>query len=162
MVLPWIAQFRVSLQMSRATPQMRAFAKRLAACEAAEGRSSEAISRTAFPISEKMRSPLTTLLGSGGFRALLSRALALASAEAPWLRSVQVKANGALEEGGKPDLLPSPAEQLEGRLVLLAQLLGLLVTFIGPGLTSHLVGEIWPNISLSDLDLETRDKNEKK
>jgi hypothetical protein len=141
---------------------MRAFAKRLTACEAAESRSSEGLSLTAFPISEKMRVPLTTLLGGGGFRALLSRALALASAEAPWLRSVQVKANGVLEEGAKPSPQLTAAEQIEGRLVLLAQLLGLLVTFIGPSLTSHLVGEIWPSISLNDLELETRDKNEEK
>jgi hypothetical protein len=139
---------------------MRAFAKRLTACEAAESRSSEESSLTAFPISEKMRAPLATLLGGGGFRALLSRALALASAEAPWLRSVQVKANGVLEESAKPSPQLTAVEQVEGRLVLLAQLLGLLVTFIGPGLTSHLVGEIWPNIVLSDLDLETPDKNE--
>jgi hypothetical protein len=45
-----------------------------------------------------------------------------------------------------------PAEFREGKVVLLAQLLGLLEAFIGPGLTSRLVGEIWPEISFDDLD----------
>jgi hypothetical protein len=33
---------------------------------------------------------------------------------------------------------------LEGRVVTLTQLLGLMVALIGPNLTSRLVGEIWP------------------
>ena len=36
--------------------------------------------------------------------------------------------------------------------VLRAQLLGLLVAFIGQGLTVRLVREIWPQLSIEDLD----------
>jgi hypothetical protein len=36
------------------------------------------------------------------------------------------------------------AEFIEGEIVLLIELLALLEAFIGPGLTSRLVGEIWP------------------
>jgi hypothetical protein len=46
----------------------------------------------------------------------------------------------------------APAELLEGRNILLAQLLGLLVAFIGPALTSRLLSEIWPQVPLKDLD----------
>jgi hypothetical protein len=53
-----------------------------------------------------------------------------------------------------------PVEYIEGKVVLLAQLLGLLVALIGPGLTSSLVGEIWPKIPLRDLDFVTGETNE--
>jgi hypothetical protein len=40
----------------------------------------------------------------------------------------------------------------EGGAEILAQLLGLLVTFIGANLTLQLVRDIWPRVALSDLD----------
>ena len=137
--------------MYRATPQMRAFAEVLIAHESSENPSSATKRPADFPVFQKLRSPLAMLMGGGGFRALLSRALALARAEIPWLRAVHVNADGALawEEELHPPL--DPAEILEGRVVLLAQLLGLLVAFIGPGLTSRLIGEIWPIFLLNDL-----------
>ena len=54
-----------------------------------------------------------------------------------------------------------PAEFLEGRVVLLAQLLGLLVAFIGANLTVRLVREVWPRVTLNDLDFNKGGKNEK-
>jgi hypothetical protein len=74
----------------------------------------------------------------------------------PWLRAVHVKADGARawEEDLRPPL--APAEILEGRIVLLAQMLGLLVAFIGPGLTARLIEEIWPKILLNDLVFRQR------
>jgi hypothetical protein len=115
----------------------------------------------AFPVPEKLRQPLTVLMGAGGFRALLSRALALATAEVRWLRAVQVKPDGAFEGVEALHERIDPAEFLEGRVELLAQLLGLLVAFIGPNLTLRLVREIWPQILLDDLDLNDGRKNEK-
>jgi hypothetical protein len=52
----------------------------------------------------------------------------------------------------------NPAEIFDGRVVLLAQLLGLLVAFIGERLTLSLVREIWPRIPLNDLDFGNGDK----
>src|SRR5664279_3639772 len=93
-----------------------------------------------------------TLMGNVGFRALLSRSLALTNAEVPWLRAVHVKADGSFEGldelGAHVDL----DEIFEGRVVLLAQLLGLLVAFIGEDLTLRLVREVWPKLSLNDLN----------
>ena len=91
------------------------------------------------------------LMGSGGFRALFSRGLALASAEIPWLRTVHVNADGVLAWEGELHPPLAPEEILEGRVVLLAQVLGLLVAFIGPGLTARLIGEIWPNVLRNEL-----------
>ena len=147
--------------MNRATPHMRHFAKRLIVYETRGDKSSKTKKTAAFPISENLRPQLASLMGEGGFRALLARALALAAAEVPWLRAVQVKADGTLAGlEGLPAQL-DPDEFLEGRVVLLAQLLGLLVAFIGENLTLRLVQEVWPKIPLDDLDLENRGKNEK-
>jgi len=100
-------------------------------------------------------------MGRGGFRALLSRALALATAEVRWLRTMQVNADGAFEGLEALQSRIDPAEFNEGRVVLLAHLFGLLVAFIGPNLTLRLASEIWPQILLVDLDLGSGGKNEK-
>jgi hypothetical protein len=140
---------------------MRRFARRLIEFETKGNASAATMAGAAFPVPEKLRQPLTTLMGHAGFRALLSRALALATVEVRWLRAVQVGAEGALEGAETLSARIDPAEFVEGRVELLAQLLGLLVAFIGPNLTLHLVGEIWPKILLSDLDLSLGGKNEK-
>ena len=116
--------------MSRANPNMRHFAKRLIVFEARDD-SSKTKTSAAFPIPEKLRQQLVTLMGEGGFRALLVRALALASAEVPCLRTVRVKADGSLTGAAELHAQFGPDEFLEGRVVLLAHLLGLLVAFIG-------------------------------
>ena len=138
--------------MSRATSQMRNFAKRLMAHEAGGNESSEKKNRAAFPVFEKLHPHLATLMGNAGFRSLLSRSLALANEEFRWLRAVHVRSDGSLEglEGLHAQLAPEVF--FEGETVLLAQLLGLLLAFIGENLTVRLVREVWPNLSLSDLD----------
>jgi hypothetical protein len=145
--------------MSRATPhKMRSFAKHLMGHETLTNKSSEAKAPANFHVADKLRPHLATLMGSGGYRALLSRALALANAEVPWLRAVHVKSDGALEGLEELHAQLHPSEFLEGRVVLLAQLLGLLIAFIGPSLTSRLVGEIWPRISLDGFDFGQGDR----
>jgi len=92
------------------------------------------------------------LMGNGGFRALLSRALALANAEVLWLRAVHVKADGSME--GSEELQPriDPDDFMEGGVALLAELLGLLVAFIGVSLTVRLLRDVWPTVPLNDSD----------
>ena len=140
---------------------MRNFAKRLIAYEALKQRSSPTKTPAAFHVIDKLRPQLTMLMGIGGFRALLLHALALAKAEASALRALHVAADATLD--GWEALLAQlgPAEFLKARTVLLVQLLGLLVVLIGPGLTSRLLGEIWPQISLDDAPLGNRGKNAK-
>jgi hypothetical protein len=134
--------------MSRATPKTRDLAERLVACETKANKSSETRTLAAFLIGEKLRPNLATLVGNAGFRALLSRALALANAEVPWLRALHVKADGSFEGLDELEAQVDPDEIFEGGIVLLAQLLGLLVAFIGEDLTLRLVREIWPTLSL--------------
>jgi hypothetical protein len=137
---------------------MRSIALRLINYEAPANDSSETTATASFQVTERLRPHLSTLMGNGGFRALLARALVLASEEVSWLRGVQVNADGTLEGLETPHARLKPAHFHEGRLVLLAQLLGLLVAFIGPGLTSRLMGEIWPQLAADNVDFGNGDK----
>ncbi len=117
--------------MSRASPQMRDVAVQLIACEANERGSLESKLPPAFHVCEKLRPHLATLMGKAGFRAVLSRALTVVSAELPWLVALQVSAEGALEGWDKPEAQVASKKLAEGGAILVAQLLGLLVAFIG-------------------------------
>jgi len=130
--------------MSRATSEMRSIAKSLIALEKPRRKSSVAKTAAAFRAVEKLRPHLANLMGGGGFHALLGRSLALASAEISWLGAVRVKTDGTFEGLEEARARLDPAEFLEGGIVLMAQLLGLLVALVGPSLTSRLVGEVWP------------------
>jgi hypothetical protein len=125
-------------------PKMREFTLRLLAYESASGKPANAKDSVAFRVCEKLRVQVSKTTGVGGFSALVSRALALAGAEVPWLRALQINSGGSLK--GLHELEAKLDSRLvaEGQVVLLSQLLGLLVTFIGPALTLQLVHDIWP------------------
>jgi hypothetical protein len=144
--------------MSRATPRTRDFAKGLIAYEVRGNKSSKTKAPAAFHVCEKLRPRLATLMGTAGFRALLSRALVVAHAEVAWLRAVQVKADGSLERLDGLEAQADPEEMAEGSVVLVAQLLGLLVAFIGENLTLRMVRDVWPKLSLKDLHFGPGDK----
>jgi hypothetical protein len=127
-----------------------AIAQQLFAQEAGTRGPSGASMRVAVQISEKLRRPLTTLTGSSGFRVLLSRALTLAKVQDPALGSVQVRPDGALFGFG--DL---PDDQGHAGEVLIAQLIGLLETFIGPDLTWRLVADVWPELPALEAENNT-------
>lgn len=94
-----------------------------------------------FYVSEKLRHPLSTLAGSSGFRSLLARALTLAKAQNPRLARCNLKPDGSLDGLGSED------QDVEAGVILIAQLLELLVTFIGEGLVMNLVLDSWPNFA---------------
>jgi len=119
---------------------MRDLARRLLALSqtATGSRGQEAVL-----VNEKLRTSLIQFAGADGFAALLRRALALASAEAPALRSATVNADGRLE--GLEQLASHEGSVARAAAVAItAHLLGLLVTFIGEPLTLRLVREAWP------------------
>ncbi len=129
---------------------MRDFAVRLIAYET-ENTSPESRISGVFPVYEKLRPQLATLMGNAGVRALFLRALARASKDALWLTAVRTKADGAIEGLDNFATQVTPEDFFEGRVALLAQLLELLVAFIGESLTQRLVREVWPEVSLDDL-----------
>lgn len=146
--------------MSGATSQMRNLAERLIAHEARENKFFGKKSTANFPVCEKLRPPLAALVGSTGFSALLSRALALASPEVPWLRGVYVKADGSLEGLAELEAQVDPEKIAEGRVALLAQLLGLLNALIGENLTMQLMREVGPQLLFNELHFASGDGNE--
>src|SRR5687767_10060082 len=131
---------------------MRDFAKLLIACDAKGNSGLARNAPAAFGNAvEKLRLPLVALTGTAGFRALLSRALALANAEVRWLNAVHIRGDGSLE-------CPAEVAQLDkeeiasGEVLLIAHLLSLLVTFIGEALTLRLVQDAWPGAPIKDFD----------
>jgi hypothetical protein len=68
----------------------------------------------------------------------------LARAEVPNLNAVQVADDGSLE--GLEQLASQSDTEQDGNggAILIAQLIGLLLTLIGEGLTLRLVQDVWP------------------
>ena len=151
--------------MNRATPKLRAFAERLIASETPGKKSAGTKSDAAFPVVDKLRPHLATLMGNTGFRALLARSLLLAGTEVAWLRTLKVTADGSLEKLDEVATPADPEKIFEGHVVLLAHLLGLLMAFIGESLTLRLVGEVWPKLppppGKNDLNFDKGNENEK-
>jgi hypothetical protein len=127
-------------------PESRHLAQRLLAYEAVAGENSERAESAAFRVCAKLRRPLITLAGVAGFRSLLSRALTLARAEVSSLSAVQVAADGSLEGLGELESQTDKEQARDGGAILIAQLIGLLLTFIGEGLTLRLVQDVWPEV----------------
>lgn len=145
--------------MNRASPQMRRIAERLLNIEGAGSDADE--SALLFPAGKKLRPHLANLMGQGGVRALFARALVLAAAEVPWLRVVGIDRQGQLEGLDAVAVDLEPATILEGRVVILAHVIGLLVTFIGPTLSTRLIGEIWPQVPLGERTFGNEEDHEK-
>ena len=129
-------------------PESRHLAQRLLAYEAVAGENSEPAESAAFRVCAKLRRPLVTLAGVAGFRSLLSRALTLAKAEAPSLSAVQIAADGSLKDLDELEPQTDKEQARDAGAILIAQLIGLLLTFIGEGLTLRLVQDVWPEVAL--------------
>lgn len=137
--------------MNTVTPAIQNLSRRLIALESARDPSDARVSSAARAC-EKVQVPLTKLAGTAGFRSLMTRAMALARAEVPWLDAVQVRADGSLEgfdaAGGQLGAVQCDA----AGAVVVAQLLGLLVTFIGEPVTLRLVRNAWPDASVTGMN----------
>lgn len=89
---------------------------------------------------ERLRQQLGASVGVDGFQALAARALTLAKSESPRLRAVQITANGDLRGLGE---IESQAEaNSEAGIVLIAQLLGLFLAFLGEATTLCLIEDL--------------------
>jgi hypothetical protein len=144
-----IGKFRHEMTIS---PQTRGRAHRLLTYEAVTGETSVPTESASLRVYAKLRRPLCALAGVVGFRSLASRALTLARAEAPNLSAVQITMDGNLQGLNElePQIKKDGAEQ--GDAILIAQLLGLLCTFIGEALTLRLVRDVWPDAAFDDRD----------
>src|ERR1700679_2102902 len=133
------------------TPTTRELAQRLLTYEAVEAGTANADTRAVCRVCDKLRRPLTTLAGAAGFRSLLARALTLAKQESPLLGAWEVKSDGSLQGLN--------GEAAQSGAVLIAQLIGLMITFIGESLTLRLLHDVWLELPDSEVKLE---RNESK
>ena len=92
-------------------------------------------------ICETLRASLLGVVGADGFNALLRRALGLARQDVPALSHLKIGPEGRLE--GLEELAAS-APAAEAAIALGANLLHLLITFIGEPLTIRLLRDAWP------------------
>ena len=124
--------------LTEVNPVIRELAERLVAFEQGAATILEADLLATCRVCEKLRRPLSHLVGAAGVSSLLRRALALAQRETPALRGVEVMNDGSLKglEG----------EAAMKSSLLIAHLINLLVTFIGVGLTFRLLHDIWPEM----------------
>ena len=141
--------------MDNLSSSLRNVARRLLAVEAAKF-PSQPHDGAAGRVCEKLRISLTQFAGADGFTSLLRRAVALARAEIPELQGITVNPGGSLEGldrlasgDWKPDSGWDGGS--EAAVAITAQLLALLVTFIGRPLTLRMVREAWPEASLDEL-----------
>ena len=91
---------------------------------------------------ERLRRQLGAPVGIDGFQALASRALALAKSQSPRLSAVQVTANGSLRGLGEVESQTNTDEDGEAGIILITQLLGLFLTFLGEATTLRLIEDL--------------------
>jgi hypothetical protein len=152
------------------SPELLEFARGLVVYEAAFAPPDQAAIATppepglsaGFRVSDKLRQPLMRLAGVTGFRMLLARALTLAKARTSGLaqgqlNAVQVKPDGSLNgmnnagSGNIGDRLP--LNDNDAAVVLIAELLALLVAFVGEAFTLSLVRDVWPGFPVLETEL---------
>lgn len=108
---------------------------------------------------EKLCHELVELVTKVGSRALFARALYLTRPEFPFFAGVRAEPglDTALEGLHNILLDVEPEQAREGLAALLANLIGLLVTFIGEDLTLGVLAAVWPDVSHNRLSPEERE-----
>jgi hypothetical protein len=120
----------------------RDLARSLVAREADASAASPHTEPATMRVYERLRRQLAAPVGVDGFQALASRALALAKSQSPGLSAVQVTANGGLCGLGEVEFQTSADEDGEAGIILIAQLLGLFLTFLGEATTLRLIEDL--------------------
>ena len=141
---------RETHSMTTAPATIWNLARRLIVLEAARDELSASHAGGAVRVCDRLRVSLARLAGVVGFHSLLSRALALAKAEVVSLEPVRVRADGSLEGLDGTGPVPGAGPGGEAGAVIVAHLLGLLVTFIGEPLVRQLVCDTWPDADETD------------
>jgi hypothetical protein len=131
---------------------LKEFAQRLLAHETVSRKPVGADKAAAFRVCEKLRVSLGRFMGVAGYRSLLSRALAIAGAKVQWLRGLHVQADGTLEGLAELESKLNEEQIAQGEVALVVELLELMVSFIGPALTSQLIHDVWPRTDLSEFE----------
>jgi len=122
----------------------RDLARDLIASEADADATSLSARPTTVRVYENLRRHLSVPVGPDGFQLLASRALSLARSQSPKLSAVQVTASGELRGLNEVELQKEPdaGEDDEAGVILIAQLLGLFLTFLGEATTLRLIEDL--------------------
>jgi hypothetical protein len=104
---------------------------------------------------EKLRRQLGAPVGADGFHALASRALALAKVESPGLSAVQIAANGGLWGIGEVESEADANEDGDAGVTLIAQLLGMFLTFLGEATTLRLIEDLRLQVDIGTESITT-------
>ena len=120
----------------------RELARSLVACEADASTASLHAEPATVRGYEKLRRHLGAPVGVDGFQALASRALALAKSESPRLSTVQITESGGLRGLDEVESEVNADEAGEAGIILIAQLLGLFLTFLGEATTLRLIEDL--------------------
>ena len=123
-------------------PMICDWARKLIASEVDADSPSAQTGLATLRVYEKLRRQLCAPVGVDGFQALASRALSLAKSQSPRLSAVQVMANGGLRGLGEVESQTDADEDGEVGIILIAQLLGLFLTFLGEATTLRLIEDL--------------------
>jgi hypothetical protein len=135
----------------QATPQLKNLALRLLALEAKNSPTPAKLAEALEVCCQRLHKRLDTLIGAGGFRALLDRALFLAKKEHPWLKGVGISDYPGCELRALSEAMngKQPADVKEAFTIILANVIWLLVTFIGEDIAFGLIEEAWPGMEIA-------------
>jgi hypothetical protein len=122
--------------------KMRDLARSLVAREADAKTTFRQTEPASVRVYERLRRHLGAPVGVDGFQVLASRALVLARSESPLLGAVQITADGNLR--GLSDVESQTGIDAAGEpgINLIAQLLGLFLTFLGEATTLRLIEDL--------------------
>ena len=133
---------RIESKPMASPKKTRDLARSLVACEADASATSLQAEPATVRVYERLRRQLGASVGVDGFQALASRALALAKSESPQLSAVQVTSNGSLCGLGEVASQTNTDEGGEVGIILIAQLLGLFLSFLGEATTLRLIEDL--------------------
>jgi len=124
--------------------KMRDMARSLVAFEADASATALQTKPSTARVYERLRRQLSAPVGVDGFQLLASRALILAKSRSPRLRAVQVTASGEMRGliEVESQTGTSAEEDDEAGVILIAQLLGLFLTFLGEATTLRLIEDL--------------------
>lgn len=138
-----LAYVLFAIQVNTPSPSMGDLARRLVAASQLASRSD---ARAAGLVNDNLRVCVIRFAGADGFASLLRRAVTLAAAQMSAVRGANVGSDVRIED--VEEILTGQESALqESAFAITAQLLELLVTFIGEPLTRRLVREACPEIS---------------
>jgi hypothetical protein len=120
----------------------RDLARSLVASEADAATTTLHTEPAAVRVYERLHRQLAAPVGVDGFYALASRALALAKSETRRLSTVQLTASGGLLGLSGVEFETDTDEDGEAGVILISQLLGLFLTFLGEATTLRMIEDL--------------------